>query len=88
MPNHGSIDVEHSQQLRIVETKTVCKTELADATVTVAIADAVDASRCHDSQDNATEKNDYDSNEETTAKSMSTHSNEYQLSLYHYANYN
>ena len=41
-----------------------------------------------DSHDNATETDDYDSNEETTAKSMPTHSNEYQLSLYHYANYN
>ena len=33
--------------------------------------DAVDAS-CHDSHDNATETNIYDSNEETTAESMST----------------
>ena len=60
--------------MHIVETEAVCKTELANATVTVATADAVDASRCHDSHNNATETSDYDSNEETTAKSMSTHS--------------
>ena len=61
---------------------------MADATVIVATVDVADASRCHDSHDNATEtnkernenkKDDYDSNAETTAKSMSTHSNEYQL---------
>ena len=60
-------------------------TAVADATVIVITAAAIDASRCRESHDNATETNDYHSNEETTAESMSTHSNWYQL--YHYANY-
>ena len=60
-------------------------TAVADATVIVVTADAVDASRCYDSQDNATETNNYDSNEETTTESMLTYSDEYRLS--HYANY-
>ena len=37
--------------------------KLMIATVIVVIAAAVKASRCHDSLDNATETNDYDSNE-------------------------
>ena len=53
-------------------------TAVADATVIVVIAAAVDASRCHDSHDNATETNYYDSHEETTVESMSTYSDEYQ----------
>ena len=53
-------------------------TDVTDATVIVVIAGAVDASRCHDSHDNATETNDYGSNEETTAESISTYSDEYQ----------
>ena len=60
-------------------------TAVADATVIVVIAAAVDASRSHDSHDNATVTNYYDSNEETSMESMSTYSDEYQL--YHYANY-
>ena len=51
---------------------------VADATVIVVIAAAVDASRYHDSHDNATETNYYDSNEETTVESISTYSDEYQ----------
>ena len=48
---NNDVDLEHSQQLRIVEIKTVCKTvsrsitAVTDATVTVVTADAVDASR-------------------------------------------
>ena len=78
------IDVEHSLQLHVIETETVFKTvsrpatAAADATVIVVIAAAVDASRCHNSHNNATETNDYDSNEETTMESMSTYSDEYQ----------
>ena len=73
-----------------VKTETVCKTlcrpttAVADATVIVVTADAVDAS-CDDSHDNATETNDYDSNEETTAEPILTHSNKYRW--YYYANY-
>ena len=78
------IDVEYSLQLHIIETETVCKTvsrlttAASDATVVVVTADAVDASRCHDSHYNATETNDYDSNKETMAESMSTYSDKYQ----------
>ena len=77
------IDVEHSLQLHIIETETVLKTvsklatAVADATVIVVIAAAVDASRCHASHNNATETNYYDSNEETILESMSTYSDEY-----------
>ena len=52
-------------------------TAVVDATVIVVIAAAVDASRYHDSHDNATETNYYDSNEETTMESMSTYPDEY-----------
>ena len=45
-------------------------TAVADSTVTVISADAVDAivTACHDKHVNATETNDYDSNEETTVE--------------------
>ena len=52
-------------------------TAVADATVIVVIAAAVDASRCHDSHDNVTETNYYDSNDKTMMESMSTYSDEY-----------
>ena len=49
---NNDVDLEHLQQLRILEVKTVFKTvsrsttAVTDATVTVVTADAVDASRC------------------------------------------
>ena len=54
-------------------------TVVADATVTIITADAVDASCCHDSYDNenATETNGHDSDEEKTEEPMSTYSDEY-----------
>ena len=70
-------------QLQIIETETVFKTvsrpatAVADASVIVVIAAADDASRCHDSHDNATVTNYYDSNEETSVESISTYCDEY-----------
>ena len=79
------IDVEHLLQLHVIETETVFKTvsrpatAVANATVIVVITAAVGASSCHDSHDNATETNYYDSNGETTMESMSTYTDEYNI---------
>ena len=76
--------------VKSLKTESVCTTvsrpatAVADATVKVVTASAIDAS-CHDSHDNATETNDYDSNEETTAEFITAQCNEYWF--YHYANY-